>query len=56
MRPFSLVFLMGLTAAACGGSANSPMAPSPIGGTTQLTMTGTWVGTSADSTGGEQMA
>ena len=55
MRLFSLVFSVGLTAAACGGSANSPAAPSPVGGTTQLSMTGTWLGTSADSTGGEQM-
>jgi hypothetical protein len=55
MRQFSFVLLLGLTIAACGGSANSPAAPSSVGGTTPLSMTGTWLGTSTDSTGGEQM-
>jgi len=55
MRQFSFVFLLGLTVAACGGSASSPTAPSPVSGTTPLSVTGNWLGTSTDSTGGEQM-
>jgi len=60
MRLSSLVFLTGLTTVACGGAANSPMAPSPVApsipsGTTPLSVTGTWLGASTDSTGGEQV-
>ena len=60
MRNIVLAFVVGLTTAACGGAANSPMAPSPVApstpsGATPLNVTGSWLGTSTDSTGGEQM-
>ena len=51
MRYVVLTLVVGLTTVACGGSAISPVAPSP----TPFSLIGTWTGTSADSTGSEQM-
>lgn len=42
----TIVLLAALLSAACGNGSGTPMSPS-VGGT----MTGTWVGTSSDSTG-----
>ncbi len=47
---FSLVFV-----SACAGSASMPAAPTPTPTATLTSLSGTWVGTSADSTGRESM-
>ena len=55
MRNLSgVALLVSLVVAACGGSSSGPANPSPTP-TTRTTMSGTWVGTSADSTGQEKM-
>ena len=56
MRYLSGVALLaGLAVAACGGSSSGPTSPSPTPAT-GATMSGTWAGTSADSTGQEEMS
>ena len=47
---FSLVFVT-----ACAGSASMPAAPTPPPTATLTSLSGTWVGTSADTTGRENM-
>lgn len=49
-----VALLVSLVVAACGGSSSGPANPSPTP-TTGTTMSGTWVGPSADSTGQETM-
>ena len=51
MRTLPFVLFSLVTVAACGGSASSPAGPSPTstGGATSLS--GTWIGTSADTSG-----
>lgn len=55
MKKLSWALLAALLAAGCGGSSGSPTAPSAGSGSTQP-ITGTWSGTSSDTTGSEKMS
>ena len=54
MRSVGLSVLLAVTAAACGGSASSPVSPSPTP-STPVSVVGAWSGTSTDSVRSEQM-
>jgi hypothetical protein len=56
MRLFGLGLLVALLTSACGGSTSSPVVPSSGAPPSQASMTGSWSGSSADSTGPESMA
>ena len=51
MKTFSFGVLISVLAAACGGSSSSPVSPSP----SPSSVTGSWTGTSSDSTGQEKL-
>jgi hypothetical protein len=55
MKHLTIVLLAGLVASGCGGSSSSPVSPSPGSLTTLSSVGGTWSGSSADSSGQEQM-
>ncbi len=55
MKYLSLALFAGLLAWGCGGSSSSPASPSPVPSNNLSSLTGTWSGTSADSTGQERM-
>jgi hypothetical protein len=51
-----LVVLSLMFVTACGGSTSAPAAPTPTPIATLTTLSGTWTGTSADTSGQENMA
>jgi hypothetical protein len=55
MRMSILVIVGLLTVAACGGSASSPVAPTTTSSGTVASLSGTWTGTSSDSSGQDKM-
>jgi hypothetical protein len=55
MKLFGFVLLVGLLTTACGSSTSSPVSPSSGPPPSQASMTGSWSGSSADSTGQESM-
>jgi len=55
MRGFIPAIIGLLFVSACAGSPATPAAPSPTSSPTLTSLSGTWVGTSADSTGKENM-
>jgi len=57
MKYLTFVLLGGLMVSACGGSSSSPTSPSPPGSaTTPGSMSGTWTGTTADTSGPGKMS
>lgn len=56
MKYLTFVLLSGLLVSACGGSSSSPVSPSSGSVTTQSTVSGTWSGTSSDTSGQEKMS
>src|ERR1035437_9128741 len=55
MRTWILVVFTLLTVAACGGSTSSPATPAPNPAGTLTSLSGTWTGTSADTSGQDKM-
>jgi hypothetical protein len=55
MRRSILVVISLMFVSACAGSASLPAAPTPTAAATLTSLSGTWIGTSADSTGRENM-
>lgn len=51
MKSATCIVLAGLLTSACGGSSSSPTSPSMVTTPSSSSMTGTWTGTSMDSTG-----
>jgi len=57
MKYLTIVVLSGLVVSACSGSSSYPVSPSPLGSaTTAGSISGTWTGTSADTSGQEKMS
>jgi hypothetical protein len=56
MRTSILVVSSLLTLAACGGSASTPAAPTSTSPATSTSLSGTWTGTSADTSGPEKLS
>ena len=56
MKHLAIALLGGLVVSSCSGSSMSQASPSPTSPTTLNSMTGTWSGTSKDSTGQETMS
>ena len=55
MRRSILLVASLVAVSACGGSASSPVAPLPVSTGTLASVSGTWTGTSADTSGQEKM-
>jgi hypothetical protein len=55
MRTFVLIVATSLAVAACGESAYTPAAPTQTSPTPLTSLSGTWTGTSADTSGPEKM-
>jgi len=55
MRISTLAILSLLTVAACGGSTSTPAAPTTTSAGTVASLSGTWTGTSSDSSGQDKM-
>jgi hypothetical protein len=56
MRRSTVVVFSLLTVAACSGSSSSPAAPTMTSPGTLTSLSGTWTGTSADTTGQEKLS
>ncbi len=56
MKSLAALLLGGLIGVSCSGMSSSMMSPSPTSPTNLTTMTGTWAGTSTDSTGQDSLS
>ena len=56
LKYLTVVVLGGLVVSACGGGSSSPVSPSSGSATTLSSMSGTWTGTSADTSGQQKMS